>query len=653
MWHASRLDPRGSLHAPAGPLPCMRRYVLIILGVLVAAWAVLAIVLGSPSLKIGESSSKTVAASPPCALDSPERSAQLAGTHVFASPAPETDTANPRTQISFMGAPASSIGAISVVGSASGRHEGRLASFSQGDGASFLPSKPFTANESVKVSATVSGRALSYSFRVATPYSTADVPEFPASPSTPADSQSFTTLPGAKAPVMTVTTADRDPAAGDVFVTNGPGPGQYGPLIYDPQGRLVWFQHLTGGATAEDLNVQSWQGRRVLTWWKGRVLSLGFGQGEDLVMNSHYQVIARVPGGNGLTADLHDFQIAPRDVAYITAYNPILCDLRPAGGKVDGTITDVAIQAIDMSTGLVRWEWHSLDHIKAAESEVEVTSNSRPWDYLHLNSIAPQPNGNLLLSARSTWAGYDVEAGTGRIRWRLGGNHSSFQMGRGTEMAWQHDGRMRADGTLTFFDDGSNPPIHKQSRGVVIAIDERTRTARLVKSYEHPNPPMLAASQGNMQTLPSGNVLIGYGGVPQISEFAADGTLVFDAHQPYDTAFYRAFRFPWSAVPATPPAILASANNTEEETIVHASWNGATGVASWRVLAGEEPHALKLYATIPSSGFESAVTLPHKYKYAAVQALDKAGHTLGTSATSAVIGFYASLLTAGGKAGVQ
>jgi Arylsulfotransferase (ASST) len=422
-------------------------------------------------------------------------------------------------------------------------------------------------------------------------------------------------------------------------------------LIYTPQGQLVWFQHLSGETTAEDLNVQSYQGHRVLTWWKGRVLSLGFGQGEDLVMNSRYQVIAHVAGGNGLKADLHEFRLAPHDVAYVTAYNPMLCDLRPAGGKADGTITDVAMQAIDIHSGLVRWEWHSLDHVKAAESEVEVPSNANPWDYFHLNSIDLQPNGNLLLSARSTWAGYDVEAPSGRIRWRLGGNHSSFQMGRGTETAWQHDARVRSDGTVTFFDDGSNPPIHKQSRGIVIALDEQAHTARLVKSYEHANPQMLAASQGNMQTLGSGSVLIGYGGVPQISEFAADGSLLFDAHQPYDTSFYRAFRFPWTAVPAAPPAILASANNTEEETIVNASWNGATGVTSWRVLAGEEPHTLKLRATIPSSGFESNVTLPHKYKYAAVQALDRSGHTLGTSTTSKVIGFYASLVAAGGKPG--
>ena len=71
---------------------------------------------------------------------------------------------------------------------------------------------------------------------------------------------------------MSVTTPDRDPAAGDVFTTNGPGPGQYGPLIYTPQGGLVWFERMPNGEAAEDLNVQSYEGRRVLTWWRGHVL---------------------------------------------------------------------------------------------------------------------------------------------------------------------------------------------------------------------------------------------------------------------------------------------------------------------------------------------------------------------------------------------
>ena len=156
----------------------------------------------------------------------------------------------------------------------------------------------------------------------------------------------------------------------------------------------------------------------------------------------------------------------------------------------------------------------------------------------------------------------------------------------------------------------------------------------LSPSYTHTNPPLLAASQGNMQTLADGNAVVGYGGVPAISEFATGGTLLFDAHLPFDMAFYRAFRFPWSGRPSSPAAVLANLNNTGEETIVHMSWNGASEVASWRVLAGEHRGSLVSLTTIPASGFESSTILPKKYAYVATQALDGAGHVLGTSLTT-------------------
>jgi hypothetical protein len=274
---------------------------------------------------------------------------------------------------------------------------------------------------------------------------------------------------------------------------------------------------------------------------------------------------------------------------------------------------------------------------------VEAPAGGTPWDYFHLNSIDPEPNGDLLISARSTWAGYQLEGGSGRILWRLGGNRSSFKMGPGTRMAWQHDGRVLADGELTFFDDGSNPPIHDQSRGVRIALDFKTHEARLAGVYTHPDPSLLAASQGNMQTLANGNTVVGYGAVPQISEYAQNGSLLFDAHQPFDMTFYRAFRFPWSGRPASPPAILANLNNTGEATIVHASWNGATGVSSWRVLAAQRPGALQAQTTIPDSGFESSTTLPRQHAYVAVQALDSVGRVLATSPTVRVVSYAASL----------
>ena len=218
------------------------------------------------------------------------------------------------------------------------------------------------------------------------------------------------------------------------------------------------------------------------------MLSLGFGQGEDIVMNSNYQTVARIAGGNGLQADLHDFQIAPHDIAYITAFNPIRCNLTPVKGARDGAIIDTAIQEIDMKTGLVRWEWHSLDHVGASESEVEAPTRATPWDWFHLNSIDPEPDGDIFISARSTWAGYQLEGGSGKILWRLGGTQELLQDGAGHETAWQHDGRILPNGEVTFFDDGSNPPIHHQSRAVRIALDFNTHEARLRLRLYAPRP---------------------------------------------------------------------------------------------------------------------------------------------------------------------
>jgi hypothetical protein len=628
-------------------LAIMKWKSLVVPVLAIVAWGTAAIVLGA----CGSSSTASSSASPACLPATVNRSAALEGLRLDVSPAPESSTANPHTQISFLGVAAAQIKAVSVVGQSSGSHAGRLEGYSLGDGASFVPSAPFQAGEHVSVHATIgqgSGtRPVAFGFRVDTPYPTAGVPPFENRTASPADYQSFYTMPGAQPPILTVTVPDRDPAAGDILTTNGPGPGQYGPLIYTPQGRLVWFQHLAGGQTAEDLNEQTYQSRPALTWWRGRVLTLGFGQGEDVVMNSAYETVARVPGGNGLQADLHEFQIAPHDIAYITAYNPIRCDLAPVKGSKGGAIVDTAIQEIDMRTGLVRWEWHSLDHVPVSQSEVETPKGTVPWDWFHLNSIDPEPDGNLFISARSTWAGYQLEGGSGRVLWSLGGLKSSFKMGPGTETAWQHDGRVLPDGEVTFYDDGSNPPIHHQSRGVRIALDEKTHEAHLVIAYTHSNPPLLAASQGNMQTLANANSVVGFGSVPAISEYSSTGSLLFDAHQPFDMTFYRAFRQPWSGRPASPPAVLASLNTTSEATIVHASWNGATGVASWRVLAGKHSGPLSERASIPFAGFESSTTLPVSYARVAVQALDSSGQVLGTSPTVAVISYAASLPSTG------
>ncbi len=610
----------------------MARVALALVGLAAAIAA--AVILATGALT-GSSSA------PACLPTTLDHSAKLPGLPVDVSPAPGTGAANPHTQISFLGVPAPQVREVSVVGRQSGPHAGRLQGYSQGDGVSFLPRSPFDQGEQVNVSATIAARHVTFGFRVDTPYSVAGAGEFPNPQAAPSDYQSFATMPGVQAPVLSVTAPDRDPAAGDIFTSNGPSAGRYGPLIYTPQGRLVWFDQLSGGQSAENLSVQSWEGRREITFWRGRVLSLGFGQGEDVVMNDRYQTVARVAGGNGLAADLHDFQLAPHGVAYTTAFNPIRCDVsRVEDGTRNGVVLDNAIQEIDVKTGLVRWEWHSLDHVAVTESETAAPKTSAPWDWFHVNSIDVEPGGGLLISARSTWAAYQLQGGSGDVLWRLGGNRSSFAMGPGTKTAWQHDARLLPSGEVTMFDNGSNPPVHSRSRAVRIALDFKTHEARLRSVYTHPNP-LLSVSQGNVQTLADGNAVVGYGAIPEISEYDKSGSLIFDAHLPFVMSSYRDLRFPWDGRPLSPPAIVAQLNNTGEETIVHASWNGATEVASWRVLAGARPGSLAARTTIPASDFESSTILPKRYAYVEAQALDFAGHVLGGSG-AARVGAYAA-----------
>jgi hypothetical protein len=307
------------------------------------------------------------------------------------------------------------------------------------------------------------------------------------------------------------------------------------------------------------------------------------------------------------------------------------CNLASVGGTRNGVIVDTAVQEVDMKTGLVRWEWHGLDHVGVGESHVSVPTTATPWDWFHLNSIDPEPNGNLLISGRSTWAAYQVQGGAGRILWRLGGTNSSFQMAPGAETAWQHDVRVQADGTVTSFDNGSNPRIHYQSRGVRVAIDTKRHTARLERAYPHPGSPLLSDSQGNTQILPDESVVIGWGAVPSVSELAKGGGLLFDVHLPPGSSSYRAFRFPWRGHPLWLPAVSARLLASEDSTAVFASWNGASEVASWRVLAGATPGSLTEQAAMPDSGFESSVTFPGAYGYVVVQALGAAGQLLATS----------------------
>ncbi len=264
----------------------------------------------------------------------------------------------------------------------------------------------------------------------------------------------------------------------------------------------------------------------MLTWWQGNISLHGFGLGEDVVADDTYTDIAHVRAGNGHESDLHEFQLTPQGTALITAYDPILCNLSSVGGPSYGGLTNSVFQEIDVKTGLVMYEWTSLDHVALEESyeTIDRSSIPYPYDFFHLNSISVDRDGSLLISSRNTWTVYKLNPQSGQIVWRLGGKHSSFKMGPATGIAWQHDPRELPDGAISIFDNGSSPKVHDQSRAVVVSLSGQGGPVTLVTRLEHA-PLLLAESQGSVQALANGDWFVGWGQEPFFSEFDPEGKL--------------------------------------------------------------------------------------------------------------------------------
>jgi Arylsulfotransferase (ASST) len=294
---------------------------------------------------------------------------------VTISPLPGTPDATPSTQISFLGAPASDLHDITVVGSRSGSHSGRLVSYKTAAGASLLPSRGFDEGEQVTVTAVVGSgatrRRIGTSFTVAHPYYLPSEP-LPKRPvDSPADVQGFHSRHDLSPPVVDVTVPASNPSAGDVFITSATGPGQDGPMILEPNGALVWFKPVPPGVNTTDLRVQQYEGKPVLTWWEGQIVD-GHGRGDDYVYNTAYEPVATVHAGNGLQADLHEFNLTAQGTALISAYEPIHANLSSIGGPSEGLLNDCVVQEIDVRTGLVMFEWHALGHVPLSYSYAPV-----------------------------------------------------------------------------------------------------------------------------------------------------------------------------------------------------------------------------------------------------------------------------------------
>jgi hypothetical protein len=551
-----------------------------------------------------------------------------AASSVAIFPMAGTPDASPKTQLSFRGQ--ASVGGLSVKGSRTGTHQGTFKPHPDGNGTSFFPSKPFERGETVTVKSSdslVGAKSGAVKFKIAEKPPIGVPSKVQGDPGgDPSEAHHYKSRRDLRPPTLRVTKTS-SAAPGDLFLSPKAGPGQDGTLLADGSGEPIWYRPVSKGTSAYDFRTQMLEGNKpVLTWWEGEVHH-GQGRGQGMIYDSTYKRIHKVPPGNGYKADFHEFQLS-RDgrTAYFLIYEPVKYDLRLIGGKKDGSVLDGIVQEVDIKTGLVLFEWHTLGQVALKETYAKIPKSS-PLDVSHVNSVFEEKNGNLLVSARDMHSALELDHQTGKLLWRLGGKRSKYTMGKDTQFIGQHSIARLPDERITVFDNGAPPSPGRPARAIVLKVNEGSQKVSLSKQFRRPDKPH-SPSQGSNQGLPNGNFLVGWGGdSPYFNEYTPSGKVALEGKiLPDKDDTYRVWKFPWTGQPSRPPDIAAE--NVAGKTNVYASWNGATGVASWEVLAGTTDTVIK---KLKRKKFETTFHLPTLQPSVRVRALGPSDEVLGTS----------------------
>ncbi len=266
-------------------------------------------------------------------------------------------------------------------------------------------------------------------------------------------------------------------------------------------------------------------------------------------MNRSYSIIDSFACGNGYLTDVHELNILPNGHALIMSYDSqiIRMDTIVAGGDSNATVLGLIVQELDNDKNVV-FQWRSWDHYKITDAMPDIKLTANRIDYVHGNAVEQDYDDNILISARHMDEITKIDRTTGDIIWRLGGKNNEFNFVNDEyKFSHQHDVRRLPNGDISVFDNGNlhSPPF---SRAVEYHIDDTSKTATLM--WEHrSDPDYFSAAMGSNRLLPNGNRVIGWGfkgkNSADVSEVDPDDNIVFEASLPDTMYSYRAFKFPW------------------------------------------------------------------------------------------------------------
>ncbi|KAF9885572.1 hypothetical protein FE257_012778 [Aspergillus nanangensis] len=410
---------------------------------------------------------------------------------------------------------------------------------------------------------------------------------------------------------------------------------QYSVFMMSEENELVW-QSPEGDV--KDFRVQMLDGKPVLTYWNGLGVPEPFGWGYGLVqiLDEHYESIYNVTvtddhykalGTINSTSfyswlDMHESTITADNTMLVTGYNVTQADLSAVGGPKNGWIADSLFYEIDIKTNAILYRWSAIDHVDQISLEdvqqfypIEDwgRNSSAPYGYFHINSVEKFRDGQYLISSRYYSSLFKI-AKDGSVDWTLqGADGGDFQLAHGIHFRYQHDARIHREAhghlLVSIFDNDNSDVTNgtHPTEGIYMDINELTREVRVVRQLEDPADPIYATSQGSTQHLPNGHSVMGYGAIPKIKEYSANGSVVLTAQFGPDNvvASYRGYKFPWVGAPNTVPDVVACVDRKGNQTNVYMSWNGATEHQLWKVEGGLTRDNLRGVGEVRKTGFET------------------------------------------------
>ena len=279
-------------------------------------------------------------------------------------------------------------------------------------------------------------------------------------------------------------------------------------------------------------------------------------------------------------------------------------------------------------------------------------------------------DGNYVVSARHLnqvikVAGHDSTSGKspGELVWRLGGKFNDFTGADTLDLSRQHhvtliDSHDGLESYSIFNNHWQAGEMDRRiSNGQVFTLNTTSMTVVSTRKYYSPEG-TLSLAQGSAQVLANGNVLVGWGTVPQVTEFAPDGQILWHAHlDKYDERQelknmqnYRVLKHPWKGNPQYPPKLVVYSQHCspdeESPLTAYVSWNGATETRYWRFSTSKDSSEGPWHSagTFPQEGFETKVHLQGSFgkaakfaRYTRVEALDKQKQVLGSAMTETFV----------------